>query len=84
MEKTKGTISEFINPKYSDASMTGFKSSTRLECMMQDYPKLLDSCNNVGFTSVDRKFASAACKNDIKTAADKCKAGLPSESSSSC
>jgi hypothetical protein len=28
-------ISEFVNPKYKDASKTAFKSSTRLECMMQ-------------------------------------------------
>ena len=26
---------EFVNPKYADASKTAFKSSTRLECMMQ-------------------------------------------------
>lgn len=28
-------IAEFVNPKYADASKTTFKSSTRLECMMQ-------------------------------------------------
>lgn len=28
-------IAEFVNPKYADASKTAFKSSTRLECMMQ-------------------------------------------------
>ena len=37
---TGGVISEFVNPKYKDASKTAFKSSTRLECMMQDYPKV--------------------------------------------
>ena len=36
---THGVISEFVNPKYKDASRTTFKSSTRLECMMQDYPR---------------------------------------------
>lgn len=30
-----GVIAEFVNPKYTDASKTTFKSSTRLECMMQ-------------------------------------------------
>jgi hypothetical protein len=30
-----GTIGEFVNPKYKDATKTAFKSSTRLECMMQ-------------------------------------------------
>lgn len=43
-------IAEFINPKYADATRTKFKSSTRLECMMQDYPKLLKAENKVGFT----------------------------------
>ena len=28
LEKTKGVISEFVNPKYKDASKTTFKSST--------------------------------------------------------
>lgn len=32
---------EFINPKYADETKTKFKSSARLECLMQDYPKLL-------------------------------------------
>jgi UDP-sugar pyrophosphorylase len=45
---------EFINPKYADATKTKFKSSARLECMMQDYPKLLESCEKVGFTMVNR------------------------------
>ena len=30
-----GVIAEFVNPKYADAGKTTFKSSTRLECMMQ-------------------------------------------------
>ena len=30
-----GVISEFVNPKYADEAKSAFKSSTRLECMMQ-------------------------------------------------
>ena len=30
-----GVIAEFVNPKYADAAKSTFKSSTRLECMMQ-------------------------------------------------
>lgn len=30
-----GVIGEFVNPKYADSTKTAFKSSTRLECMMQ-------------------------------------------------
>eukprot|EP00484_Ammonia_sp_Unknown_P017583 CAMPEP_0197039630 /NCGR_PEP_ID=MMETSP1384-20130603/16411_1 /TAXON_ID=29189 /ORGANISM="Ammonia sp." /LENGTH=635 /DNA_ID=CAMNT_0042470259 /DNA_START=84 /DNA_END=1991 /DNA_ORIENTATION=- len=41
MEKYKGAIPEFVNPKYADDTKTTFKKPTRLECMMQEYPKLL-------------------------------------------
>eukprot|EP01084_Bolivina_argentea_P009428 17598_1 len=41
MEKYKGAIPEFVNPKYTDDTKTKFKKPTRLECMMQEYPKLL-------------------------------------------
>lgn len=36
--------------RYKDTSRTSFKSSTRLECMMQDYPKTLPPSARVGFT----------------------------------
>jgi hypothetical protein len=51
---TGGNISEFVNPKYKDATKTAFKSSTRLECMMQDYPKALPADAKVGFTVVNQ------------------------------
>lgn len=35
LKDKSGVIAEFVNPKYADASRTTFKSSTRLECMMQ-------------------------------------------------
>lgn len=41
LNKTGGVIPEFVNPKYADDSRTTFKSPTRLECMMQDYPLTL-------------------------------------------
>ena len=40
---TAGAVPEFVNPKYADSSRTAFKSPTRLECMMQDLPWLLDA-----------------------------------------
>lgn len=43
LKKTGGVIPEFVNPKYANETKTEFKSPTRLECMMQDYPKLLSS-----------------------------------------
>lgn len=72
--KLMNNSAEFINPKYADQTKTKFKSSARLECMMQDYPKLLGSCERVGFTMVPREFCFSTVKNDIKTAADKFKA----------
>lgn len=84
LTKTQGVISEFINPKYADATKTKFKSAARLECMMQDYPKLLENCNRVGYTSVDKGFCFSTLKNDPKTAIQKFKEDLYPESAGSC
>lgn len=54
LKATGGVISEFINPKYKDATRDTFKSSTRLECMMQDYPKALPADAKVGFTVINQ------------------------------
>ncbi len=54
LERTLGVVSEFVNPKYADASRKTFKSPTRLECMMQDFPMLLPAEAQVGFTQIDR------------------------------
>lgn len=54
LKKTGGLIAEFVNPKYKDESKTAFQKSTRLECMMQDYPKTLPSDARVGFTAINQ------------------------------
>ncbi|KAG2665872.1 hypothetical protein I3843_15G026000 [Carya illinoinensis] len=69
LTKTGGAIKEFVNPKYKDASKTSFKSSTRLECMMQDYPKTLPPTARVGFTVLDAWLAYAPVKNNPEDAA---------------
>ncbi|KAK4802350.1 hypothetical protein SAY86_000553 [Trapa natans] len=69
LKKTGGAIKEFVNPKYKDASKTSFKSSTRLECMMQDYPKTLPPNARVGFTVADTWLAYAPVKNNPEDAA---------------
>ncbi|XP_040996824.1 UDP-sugar pyrophosphorylase-like [Juglans microcarpa x Juglans regia] len=69
LTKTGGAIKEFVNPKYKDASKTSFKSSTRLECMMQDYPKTLPPTARVGFTVMDAWLAYAPVKNNPEDAA---------------
>ncbi|KAL6984338.1 UTP-monosaccharide-1-phosphate uridylyltransferase [Sarracenia purpurea var. burkii] len=68
LSKTGGAIKEFVNPKYKDASKTSFKSSTRLECMMQDYPKTLPPTARVGFTVMDTWLAYAPVKNNPEDA----------------
>lgn len=51
----QGVVLEFVNPKYKDKTRTDFKKPTRLECMMQDIPKLyqkeLGATANIGFTT---------------------------------
>jgi UDP-sugar pyrophosphorylase len=84
LKETGGAISEFINPKYADSTKTKFKSSTRLECMMQDYPKLLKSGDRVGFTQVSRDVCFSPLKNDLTTAKAKFSAGLAMEVAASC
>ncbi|KAL6217056.1 hypothetical protein ACLB2K_010273 [Fragaria x ananassa] len=69
LTKTGGAIKEFVNPKYKDASKTSFKSSTRLECMMQDYPQTLPPSARVGFTVMEPWLAYAPVKNNPEDAA---------------
>ena len=40
LKRSQGLIPEFVNPKYADVEKCVFKKPTRLECMMQDFPKL--------------------------------------------
>jgi len=60
-----GAMPEFVNPKYADASRSGFKKPTRLECMMQELPKLLPAHATVGFTQFERWFSFSPVKNAI-------------------
>jgi len=68
LEETGGLMPEFVNPKYKDHTKTTFKKPTRLECMMQDYPRLLSRGSRVGFTQIDRWCCFAACKNNAEDA----------------
>jgi len=83
LESSQGIIAEFVNPKFSDASRTGFKKPTRLETMMQDLPKLFTSGEKVGVTVFDRAWCFSACKNNLADAADKVAKNGPPESASS-
>jgi UDP-sugar pyrophosphorylase len=62
----QGVVVEFVNPKYKDETRTEFKKPTRLECMMQDIPKLfqkeMGKEANIGFTMFDRWFTFSPAK----------------------
>jgi len=78
LTKTGGVIPEFVNPKYANDEKTIFKSPTRLECMMQDYPKLLSSTGEVGFTMYETWYCFSPAKNNITDAAKCVAKGIPS------
>jgi len=65
LERTKGVMPEFVNPKYKDAEKTIFKKPTRLECMMQDFPTTLEGAETekVGFTSLSSDLCFSPVKN---------------------
>jgi len=54
LEATRGVIAEFVNPKYKDSSKQAFKSPTRLECMLQDFPRALPPSAAIGFTVINQ------------------------------
>lgn len=67
LERTKGVMPEFVNPKYKDSKKTVFKKPTRLECMMQDFPTTLagDETSRVGFTSLASDLCFSPVKNTM-------------------
>eukprot|EP00811_Abedinium_folium_P004431 NODE_1407_length_2487_cov_12.153814.p1 GENE.NODE_1407_length_2487_cov_12.153814~~NODE_1407_length_2487_cov_12.153814.p1 ORF type:complete len:716 (+),score=170.39 NODE_1407_length_2487_cov_12.153814:112-2259(+) len=71
LEATGGIVPEFVNPKWADSTKTKFKSATRLECMMQDFPRLCNSEDAVGFTSLPRELCFTCVKNNLSDAAKK-------------
>lgn len=71
LEKTGGVVPEFVNPKWADEAKTKFKSPTRLECMMQDFPRLCGPEHKVGFTQLDRLMCFTCVKNNLADAAKK-------------
>jgi len=71
LKSSHGMVPEFVNPKYADADKKVFKKPTRLECMMQDYPRLCATGAKVGFTSIERWACFSAVKNNTKDAKKK-------------
>ena len=79
LDRTKGLMPEFVNPKYADDTKTSFKSPTRLECLMQDFPKLLINNEKVGFSSYEKWFCFTTCKNNLKDGCAKLAKGISAE-----
>lgn len=79
LERTKGVMPDFVNPKYSDVEKTIFKKPTRLECMMQDFPTVLneDECKMVGFTQVAAELCFSPVKNSVADGAALQEKGSP-------
>jgi len=75
---TGGIVPEFVNPKYANEERSIFKSPTRLECMMQDYPKLITESGRVGFTTYPAWYCFSPVKNNVNEALNCFKKGLPS------
>ena len=77
LAKTKGMMAEFVNPKYADETRSSFKKPTRLESMMQDYPKTLNSSSKVGFTLAPVWLCYSPCKNSAADAVAAVASGVP-------
>jgi UDP-sugar pyrophosphorylase len=80
LNRTDGVMPEFVNPKYTDSTKNLFKKPTRLECMMQDYPKLLGSDARVGFTRLPEWVCYSPVKNNPTDAAASVASGVPAAS----
>jgi len=65
--------------RYADAAKNRFKKPTRLECMMQDHPKVLGPGARVGFTSFD-DWTYSPVKNSVDEARAKLAVGAPGRS----
>lgn len=67
LERTKGVMPDFVNPKYKDSTKTLFMKPTRLECMMQEFPTILidEESTLVGFTQAESNICFSPVKNSV-------------------
>jgi len=71
LDSTGGIVPEFVNPKWADAEKSKFKSPTRLESLMQDFPRLCKKEDQLGFTQLERLMSFTCVKNNLADAAKK-------------
>ncbi|OWZ03393.1 UDP-sugar pyrophospharylase [Phytophthora megakarya] len=94
LESSKGFVPEVFNPKFRpNTNKCAFKSPARLECMMQDYPKLLlqyqieyhdeSGKGGVGLVQFPSSVVYSPCKNDAASASEKVKNDIPPQCASS-
>lgn len=93
LDESFGFVPEVFNPKFAaGANKRAFKSPARLECMMQDYPKLLlqfasastESVNSAtGLVLFPSTLVYSPCKNDAASASTKVKDDVPPQCASS-
>ena len=76
LAQTQGVMEEFVNPKYENEARVLFKKPTRLECMMQDYAKVLPTDAKVGFTTNEPWLGYSPAKNSIAEGLNKIKTGV--------
>jgi UDP-sugar pyrophosphorylase len=79
IQRTGGLVPEFVNPKYADAAKTKFKKAARLECMMQEHPKVMSPDQLVGFTTFP-EWTYSPVKNSVDEARAKINMGAPGRS----
>jgi UDP-sugar pyrophosphorylase len=79
LSRTKGIMPDFVNPKYKDESKTVFKKPTRLECMMQEFPTVLngEESKRVGFTQAAAEICFSPVKNALSDGAALQASGTP-------
>jgi UDP-sugar pyrophosphorylase len=79
LDRTKGVMPDFVNPKYKDETKTVFKKPTRLECMMQEFPTVLndDESKRVGFTQAAAEICFSPVKNNLSDGVTLQKDGTP-------
>lgn len=79
LNRTKGVMREFVNPKYEDAEKTKFKTPTRLETTMQTFNRILEDPSRSTFTCFPRWLSFSAVKNDPANAKLKFQMGIGPE-----
>mmetsp|Transcript_42448 Transcript_42448/g.133715 ORF Transcript_42448/g.133715 Transcript_42448/m.133715 type:complete len:610 (+) Transcript_42448:195-2024(+) len=77
--ESNGKVPEFVNPKYENSDKTSFQTPTRLECMMQDFPKVFPEKMKpeISFVKMKRWFSYSPVKNSVAKGVSLASVNLP-------